>query len=241
MHEGLFSLLFCGMKAIKKNILITGAAGNLGKASVEKFVTEGYRVLAIVSPGKKPYKTSGEVVTCEADLTNERSVNEVVATILSQYKSIDAALLLVGGFAQGSITDADGASFKKMFSLNFDTAYFTARPVFSQMMSQPTGGRIVFVGSKPALVSSEGKKNVAYALSKSLVFKLAELLNAEGKEKNVISSVIVPNIIDTPENRAAMPNANFSDWQKPEEIAESMAFLVSDKAHALKNPIFKFY
>lgn len=225
-----------------KNILITGASGNLGKASVERFVEDGHRVLAIVSPGKKlPFKTSGEVVTYEADLTDEHSVNKVVNTILSQYQVIDAALLLVGGFAQGSITDADGASLNKMYSLNFNTAYFVARPVFLQMIKQSAGGRIVFVGSKPALLASEGKKNVAYALSKSLVFKLAELLNAEGKEKNVISSVIVPSTIDTPENRAAMPNAKFSDWQKPEDIAESMAYLVSDKGRALRDPIFKFY
>jgi NAD(P)-dependent dehydrogenase (short-subunit alcohol dehydrogenase family) len=232
-------VLFCEMK---KNIVITGASGNLGKAAVEKFVTDGYQVLAIVSPGKKlPYETSDNVIAYEANLVDENAVKEVVTTILAQYQIIDAALLLVGGFAQGSIAEADGASLKKMFSLNFDTAYFTARPIFLQMMNQPNGGRIVFVGSKPAMVSSEGKKNVAYALSKSLVFKLAELLNAEGKEKNVVSSVIVPSIIDTPENRAAMPNANFSDWQKPEEIAETMAYFVSDKGRALRDPIFKFF
>jgi NAD(P)-dependent dehydrogenase (short-subunit alcohol dehydrogenase family) len=179
------------------------------------------------------------VETFEADLTNEASIENVVAKITSKYK-IDAALLLVGGFAMGTLQETNSAALQKMFSLNFETAYFTARPVFTHMMKQ-SAGRIVMVGARPALIASDGKATAAYSLSKSLVFKLAELLNAEGASNNVVSHVIVPSIIDTPVNRGAMPNANFSDWVKPEEIAETIFHLCSDKGRAVRDAVIRLY
>jgi NAD(P)-dependent dehydrogenase (short-subunit alcohol dehydrogenase family) len=227
---------------MKKNILITGATGNLGKAAVAKFITEGYRVHATITPGKTvEFDSPNDVVTYPANLTDENSAADVIAQICAQYKTLDAALLLVGGYASGSLLNTNGDLLNKMFSLNFFTAYHAARPAFQQMITQQDGGRIVFIGSRPALIPADGKKNIAYALAKSLVFKLADLLNAEGKDKNVISSVIVPSTIDTPENRSAMPEANFSNWVTPEAIAESIYFLVSSKGNALREPVLKLY
>lgn len=227
---------------MKKNILITGASGNLGKATVEKFLSDGHRILAISSPGKSlEYKTSADLITFEADLTNEQSTTRTLEKIIEQHHTVDAALLLVGGYSSGNISTTNSESIQKMISLNFNTAYHVARLAFQQMIKQPDGGRIVFIGARPALQASDGKKSLAYALSKSLVFKLAELLNAEGKDKNVVSSVIVPSTIDTPVNRDAMPNADFTHWVKAEDIAEAMAYLISPQANALRDPIFKLY
>lgn len=226
---------------MKKNIMVTGASGNLGKAAVEKFVAEGHKVIATVSPGKTMgFDTDENVVIYEADLSNEKSVEEAMGKMIADHKTIDAAILTVGGFATGTIDAADGAVVQKMMTLNFNTSYFVARPVFKHMVSQGSG-RIIFIGSRPALNAKEGKNTMAYALSKSLVFKLAELLNAEADGKDIVSSVIVPSTIDTPLNRQSMPNANFSDWVKPEDIAEAMHYLVSDKGSALRQPIFKMY
>lgn len=222
-----------------KTVLITGATGNLGKACVEKFLAEGYKVVATVSPGKTSDLDLPGVETFEADLTNEASVEKIINTITSTHR-IDASLLLVGGFAMGSIQDTTNRGLTKMFSLNFDTAYFTARLVFLHMMKQ-SAGRIIFIGARPALNPTDGKNTVAYSLSKSLVFKLVELLNAEGAANNVVSHVIVPSIIDTPVNRAAMPNANFSNWVTPEEIAGTMAYLCSDKGSGVRDSIVKVY
>ena len=227
---------------MKKLVFITGASGNLGKAAVEKFIAEGYKVVATVSPGKDlGFEVAGDVETVEADLTNEKNVEEVVQKTIDKHSSIDAALLLVGGFAAGGIKETDGASLKKMYALNFETAYYTARPIFLQMLKQITGGRIILVGARPALKAPDGKKFLAYALSKSLLFKLAEFLNAEGASKNVTTTVIVPSTIDTPVNRQSMPSANFSDWVKPQEIAEIMAFITSANGNALRDSVFKIY
>jgi NAD(P)-dependent dehydrogenase (short-subunit alcohol dehydrogenase family) len=222
-----------------KTVFITGASGNLGKACVEKFLVEGYKVLATVSPGQTVGYDLRGIETFEADLTNEASVEKVINSITSTY-TIDAALLLVGGFAMGNIQDTNGAALQKMFSLNFDTAYFAARPIFHHMMKQ-SSGRIVFVGARPALNPADGKSTLAYSLSKSLIFKLAELLNAEGASNDVVSHVIVPSIMDTPINRAAMPAAHFSDWVKPEEISETIFHLCSEKGRAVRDAIVKVY
>lgn len=226
---------------MKKTVFITGASGNLGKATVEVFLQKGYTVLATVSPGKKlSFTPSRPVDTYECDLTDEQAAKDVVTRAILNHQQIDAALLLAGGFAAGEIAAADGTSLRQMFSLNFETAYYIARPIFLQMQKQ-TGGRIVLVGARPALKAMDGKNLVSYGLSKSLLFKLAEYLNAEGQQQNIVTSVIVPSTIDTSANRAAMPNADFSRWVAPEKIANLMAYICSDEASALREPIYRIY
>lgn len=227
---------------MKKNVLITGASGNLGKATVQRFVADGYQVIAILLPGDKlRYDTGGEVKIYEADLSNEKEVYDTVAKIINEHKIIDAALLLAGGYVYGGISETDENVLRKMFALNFATAFYVVRPVFQQMMNQPNGGRLVFVGAKPTLNPEEGKNSLAYALSKSLLFRLADYLNAEGSSKNVCASVVAPSIIDTAVNRKDMPDADFSKWVKPEQIADAMAFLCSDKGSPLRETVLKIY
>lgn len=226
----------------KKNVLITGAAGNLGRAAVAKFSEEGYRVIATVEPGRTlGYNVPDTVSIYPVDLQDEMATAEFVAKITTAFSTIDACLLLVGGFAGGGVSAATGKDLKKMITLNFETAFFVARPVFGQMLKQENGGRIVLVGARAALEPETGKNFLAYSLSKSLLFDLAEMLNVEGTAKNVVTSVIVPSTIDTPANRSQMPNADFSKWVLPEKIADVMAFIASEKARALSGTVLKVY
>jgi len=109
------------------------------------------------------------------------------------------------------------------------------------MKDHGKGGSIFMVGAKPALNPSSGGPLVAYTLSKSLIPTLADILNAEGKEQGIVSTVLVPSIIDTPQNREAMSDADFDKWVKPEEIAEITHFVASEKGDALREPILKVY
>lgn len=227
---------------MKKNVLITGASGNLGKAVVARFLADGHQVIITVTPGKKSaVKSSENLVVYEADLTNETQTHAVVTEIVSKFGKIDMAVLLVGGFAAGGIDAADGTAIKKMFSLNFDTAYFVARPVFQHMMASRIEGRIVLIGSRPSLYPNEGKDYLAYSLSKSMLFKLAEFLNATGGSHNIVTSVVVPGTIDTPDNRTSMPDADFAKWVTSEEIAGAIAFLCGDEAKPLREPLLKLF
>ncbi len=227
---------------MKKTAIITGAGGNLGQASVKQFLKAGYRVVATISPGKSlGYDVEGEIIVKELDLSDDTSVVNFVDGLSRENYTIDAALLLVGGFAPGNIAKTDSDQIKKMMTLNFYTAFTLAKQLFLKMNQQELPGRILLVGSRPAIIAKEGKNAVAYALSKSLMFTLADLLNAENNSKKVVTNVIIPGTIDTEANRKAMPDANFNDWVSPEEIADNMLWLCSDRAVSLRNTTLKIY
>jgi len=225
---------------MSKTVIITGAAGNLGATVTDKFLKSGYRVIAGVSNHHiSSIHPHPNLEVIRVDATDEKSCNDFVQSVIDKQGSIDAALLLVGGFAMGSIENAGESEIHKMISLNFNTAYFTARPAFNQMMKQKAGGKIIFIGAASALDDNQGYKVLPYVLSKSLIVKLAKTLNIEGHKKNIQCAVIAPTIIDTPQNRASMPDADFSRWTKGEEIAEVMEFIVSDKGNKMKDVVIK--
>ena len=140
----------------------------------------------------------------------------------------------------GNIADTKTSDIAKQYQLNFETAYNIARPVFVQMMKQGSG-RIFLIGSRPGLDMKNSKGMVAYGLGKSLIFRLAELMNEEAKGTDVVVSVVVPSTIDTAQNRAAMPKADFSKWVKPEAIADIIYFHCSEQGGVLREPVIKVY
>jgi NAD(P)-dependent dehydrogenase (short-subunit alcohol dehydrogenase family) len=108
-------------------------------------------------------------------------------------------------------------------------------------MIKQNSGRIFIVGSKPGLDAKNGKGMVAYGLAKSLIFRLAELMNDEAKGKNIVTSVVVPSTIDTPQNRKSMPDASFDNWVKPEAIANVIYWHCTDEASIIREPVIKVY
>lgn len=222
---------------MSKNILITGATGNLGSAVAKFFVEAGHQVIGTLSPGRKAPES--EVDFYECDLQDAHATQQLFSTLKKKYKTLDAAILLVGGFGMGSIENASSEDMLKMFNLNYLTAFNCSQNAY-QWMKENEGGRMIMVGAKPA-VEGGGSEVLPYAVSKSAVMKLAELLSESGKAHNIQASVIIPSIIDTRVNRESMPDANFADWVTPEEIAESIGFLVSEKASPLRDAVFKLY
>ena len=225
-----------------KTVIITGANGNLGTAVTKEFLDKNYQVLATVPTEKEKsdLQSHPNLDTYAVDLTNEKEANEFVQKSIQKYGSIDGALLLVGGFAMGALADTSGEDLQKQIALNFETAYFVTRPLFEHLMKNKKG-TIVFIGARPALNAAQGKGLIAYGLSKSLLFKLAEFLNEAARGINVSISVVVPSTLDTALNRKSMPDANPENWVKPSEIAETLEFLVSDKSRALRETVLKIY
>jgi NAD(P)-dependent dehydrogenase (short-subunit alcohol dehydrogenase family) len=225
-----------------KTIIVTGASGNLGQAVIKKFLAEDFTVIGTTIPDD-PVKLDFESPKYEnrvVDLMDEAAAQAFVDSIISKYGNIDAAVLTVGGFAMGKVVDTKTADIFKQYRLNFETAYNTARPVFIQMLKQ-NNGRIFMIGSRPGLDMHSSKGMVAYGLTKSLIFRLAELMNDEAKGHNVVSSVVVPSTIDTPQNRQSMPDADFSKWVKPEAIASVIYFYCTPEASILREPVIKVY
>jgi NAD(P)-dependent dehydrogenase (short-subunit alcohol dehydrogenase family) len=225
-----------------KTAIVTGASGNMGQAVIKKFIDAGYKVIGTVIPGDRVQLNFPEdsFESAVVDLMNEDDSGKFVAGVISKYGSVDAAVLTVGGFAMAPIADTKTADILKQYKLNFETAYNIARPVFIQMMKQ-NSGRVFLTGSRPGLDAKNGKGMTAYALGKSLVFRLAELMNEEAKGTNVVTSVVVPSTIDTPQNRKAIPDADPSKWVKPEAIADIIYFHCTDAASAIREPVIKVY
>lgn len=222
--------------------LITGASGNLGQAVVKKFLEEGFHVVGTVIPDD-PVKLSIDhpvFETSTANLMDEEAAGKLVSSVAEKRGSIDAAILTVGGFAMGSIADTSSADIQKQYKLNFETAYNVARPVFLQMMKQGSG-RIFLIGARPGMSMKNSKGMTAYGFAKSLIFRLAELLNEEAKGTHVVCSVIVPSTINTPQNRKSMPDADFSTWVRPEEIADAIYFYSSPAGAAIREPVIKLF
>lgn len=227
---------------MQKTILITGANGNLGAATVKKFLDDGYKVIAVDQSGTHLGFAADhdDFELRSVDAGNEQLVHTFVEEVIELYGRIDGALLLVGGFAMGDITVTDGEALRKLYALNFETAWNFARPLFRHMLENGYG-RIVFMGARTSLVPEQGKNALAYALSKSLLFGLGQLLNAEAKGRNVVTSVIAPSTIDTLLNRQSMPDTDPSVWVKPSEIASLMEFICSDEGNALRESVYKIY
>lgn len=225
-----------------KTAIITGASGNLGQAVVKKFLAEGYHITSTVIPNDPvAIGINGKnFQTAVVDLMNEDAAQKFADLIVAGHKTIDVAILTVGGFAMGNIADTKTSDIAKQYQLNFETAYNIARPVFVQMMKQGSG-RIFLIGSRPGLDMKNSKGMVAYGLGKSLIFRLAELMNEEAKGTDVVVSVVVPSTIDTAQNRAAMPKADFSKWVKAEAIADIIYFHCSEQGGVLREPVIKVY
>lgn len=222
--------------------LITGASGNMGQAVVQKFIDEGYYVIGTVIPNDPvplnfpPDKFEKVVV----DLMSEDDSRKFIDTLIEKHGGIYAAILTVGGFALGKIADTKTSDILKQYKLNFETAYNVAQPLFIKMMEKGRG-RIFIIGSKPGLTAKNGKGMIAYGLAKSLIFRLAELMNDEAQGKDVITSVVVPSTIDTPPNRKSMPKANFDNWVKPESIADVIYWHCTQASSVLREPVLKVY
>lgn len=223
---------------MQKKIVVSGADGALGKVVVNKFMEEGYFVAGIYHH-KNENGNSKIAAGYVFDLTDESTAGTQAAQMIKDLGNIDVLACIAGGFRMNSIENATAENIKKSFDLNFFTAYNLVMPIYNHMKRQGHG-HIFLTGSRQGLHPELGTKALSYTLSKSLLFSLAAILNAEN-DSNVTVSVIVPSIIDTLANRGSMPDADFEKWVTPESIADVMVFYASGKASAIRNPVIKVY
>lgn len=198
----------------QQTALISGITGNLGKAVADYFFEKSWRITGT----SHNESIQGRFDIVSVDLTDEEAAEQYINHAIQKFGTIDAAVLTVGGFAMGNLNNTNTKVIEKFLKLNFETAYNLARPLM-QHMATMRKGKIFFIGSGQGMNTKTGKDVVAYSLSKSLLFQLTNIINAEKKNTGVQAFVVVPSIIDTHQNRKDMPNADFSQWQKPEDIA----------------------
>ena len=205
-----------------KRVVVTGSAGVLGGAVADAF----HRARADVT-GVDIVRTTPVYRSMVADLMDPDGAKRAVDEI----GHIDVLANIAGGFAMGeSVAETSDETWDFMFSLNARTVLNMVRAAVPGMRDRGAG-RIINIGARAALRGAGAMG--AYCASKSVVLRLTESLADELKADGVNVNCILPSIIDTPRNREDMPQADFSKWVKPEEIAAVVMFLASDAASAI--------
>jgi NAD(P)-dependent dehydrogenase (short-subunit alcohol dehydrogenase family) len=208
-----------------KVVVVTGAFGALGRAVVEAALQAGARVAAIdLAPA--PADSRATLALGGVDLSDEASAGAAMAQVAETLGGIDALLNVAGGFTWETVADGALASWERMQRLNLVTALVASRAALPYL-ARSAAGRIVNVGALGALSAKMGMG--AYAASKAGVHKLTEALAEELKGRITVNAVL-PSIIDTPANRADMPDADHASWVTPQEVAGAMLLLASEAA-----------
>jgi len=235
------------MNSLKDKIaIITGAGGNLGTATARAFQQAGAKtVLMDRSPDRLGSvfadisKSNDHLLAGGVNLSDPDSLSKLIEHTLTRFGRVDVLVNTVGAFRGGKpLHEADPADWDFLFNANVRTTLLCCRAVIRQMLKQK-GGKIINVSSREGLEAHAGF--AAYSASKSAVLRLTESLSAELKTSDINVNCIMPIVIDTPQNRAAMPKADFSTWVEPAAIADVIAFLASDASRAINGaalPVF---
>ncbi len=209
-----------------KHIVITGAAGALGESATRIATSHGATVSELDINFTQTTKNRHSV-----DLTDEESVKKCIESL----NSIDALFNIAGGFLMGSsVIDTSDADWDTMRTINFTTMLNVTRAVLPGMLHRKAGA-IVNVGAYSAL--SGQSQMGAYVSAKASVMRMTESLALEVRNLDVNINAVLPSIIDTPVNRADMPDADFSKWVRPDDLSETMCFLASDNARAINGAL----
>jgi NAD(P)-dependent dehydrogenase (short-subunit alcohol dehydrogenase family) len=225
-----------GVLGVKdKVVAITGGFGSLGVATAAWLIAHGARV-ALIGRGAAPAKQTLPPGVGEAtgiggiDLTDASAAREALDAVNTQLGGLDALLNIAGAFRWETVTDGDPASWDLMYELNVKTALNASRAALPHLL-RGKAGRIVNIGAGAGWKAGLGTG--AYGASKAGVARLTEALAEELKDKGVTVNAVVPSIIDTPQNRKDMPDADFTRWVAPHEIAALIGFLLSAEAQAI--------
>jgi NAD(P)-dependent dehydrogenase (short-subunit alcohol dehydrogenase family) len=215
-----------------QTVVVTGASGNLGDAVARAFATRDANVVLVARhvaalTGVPPERQ----LAVAADLTRQPDAERVATETLARFGRIDVLCNVAGGFRMGSpVHETTDETWNVLLDLNVVTMLNMVRAVVPRMLAQGSG-RIVNVAANAGLRGTAGMG--AYCAAKSAVIRLTESMAAELRERSVNVNCVLPTTLDTPENRAAMPNVDPSRWVRPDDLAQTIVFLASPGARAI--------
>jgi NAD(P)-dependent dehydrogenase (short-subunit alcohol dehydrogenase family) len=212
-----------------KIVIVTGASGALGKVVVASALAKGAKVAAIDHAASAAKPAAERLELGGVDLTDATQARAAIDAAAAHFGRLDALINIAGGFAFETIVEGDPKTWQRLYALNVLTTLNASRSAIPHLAAS-RAGRIINVGAMGALHAGAGMG--PYAASKAGVHRFTEALAAEWKGKITVNAVL-PSTIDTAANRASMPDADFSKWVRPEELAEVILFLASDAASAV--------
>lgn len=219
------------MNLNNKTILITGAAGALGQEVTRVAKAQGANVVLVDLAFPKQLENDNQTISL--DLTDAAAVQQQ----LSNIENLSAVFNVAGGFDMGpTLYEVAQPDWDKLFALNVDTCKNVIAATVPTLIANGSGA-IVNIGAAGAL-SGAGNMS-AYCASKSVVMNMTQSLSEEVKSKGINVNAVLPSVIDTPANRAGMPDANFEEWVTPEQLANVMCFLASDAASGVHGALIQ--
>jgi NAD(P)-dependent dehydrogenase (short-subunit alcohol dehydrogenase family) len=227
-------------------VLVTGGAGNLGRSVTRAFLEAGANVAVPFYKTDPPdalqalQNEFGErLLLFGFDLTTERGAAEAVREVLEWRGRLGVVAHLVGGYRGGArIVDTPVEAWDRMIDLNLKSAWLMSRAAIPALIDQGGGG-LIFVSSRAARTGRAG--HAAYAVAKSALIALMEAIIEEYGAEGIRANAVMPGILDTEDNRRAMPDADFSTWTQPEQIARTILFLASPDASVVSGASIPVY
>lgn len=229
-----------------KVVMITGAPGNIGRGVVKKFADTG-AALVLIDRSKEACEALAEdmlsghdCLSLGADIGKVEDMDAVAEAIKARYGRVDVVAHIAGGFGMGDPVHALNMDmFEKMMYLNARLTYVTCGRMARLMVETGTKGSIVAVLARAGLQG--GKNMAAYTASKAAAERIVQSMALELREHDIRVNGIMPSTVDTPQNRKDMPNADFSKWVTPDQIADAITFLASDAASAISGASLPVY
>lgn len=218
-----------------RTVLITGAAGHLGRAVATAFAERGANLVLIDRSREALQNAFGgedeRRLFVPTNLLEPREVDAAVGEALLRFEHLDVLCNIAGGFRMGeAVHETTDATWDFLFDLNARTLLHACRAVVPHLLQRGRGA-IVNVGAFSAL---KGAANTgAYVASKAAVIRLTESMSLELREQGINVNCVLPTTLDTPDNRAAMPQADPARWVAPADLAAVIVFLASDAARAV--------
>jgi NAD(P)-dependent dehydrogenase (short-subunit alcohol dehydrogenase family) len=216
------------MRLDNKVVVVTGGLGQLGQATAEVVAELGARLVlidAVRATARREPAQEACLLLDGVDLTDAAQARSAIDAAAAHFGRIDALVNVAGTFRWETVADGDPATWDFLYQINVRTALLASQAALPHLR-EAQGGRIVNIGSSSAQRAGLGRG--AYAASKSGVARLTESLAEELKDQGITVNAVLPSIIDTPQNRRDMPDADFERWVKPIELARVIAFLLSD-------------
>jgi NAD(P)-dependent dehydrogenase (short-subunit alcohol dehydrogenase family) len=228
-----------------RTVLVTGGTGALGTAVTRRLLDSGHRVAATWMVKKQAEALRDSIggterlLLVETDATDPASIAATVEGVEVSLGPIEVLVHLVGGWKGGEpVHELSFDTWDRMLDLNLRSALLCCRAVLPGMRDRGLG-RVVLVSSRSARQSRAGQ--AAYAVAKAGVAVLAETIAEENRGLDVTANVIAPSTLDTPANRAAMPDSDFDAWVPAADAAESISFLASEAAGQLRGAWLPVY
>ncbi|MGD1060281.1 MAG: SDR family NAD(P)-dependent oxidoreductase [Methanomassiliicoccales archaeon] len=231
-----------------KVAIISGADGSLGRAVTKQALAAGMRV-AIPYRSEDRLKElisfvgggSENILVFPAKVTSEQEMRVLAETVVDKWGRIDVLLNLAGTYSGGKeVWETPLEDFEAMLDSNFLSALVCCKAVLPTMLKQ-NYGRIVSVSARPGVENRNRTKSGAYAISKAAVAVLTETIAEECKKTDITANAVLPSTMDTPKNRTAMPQGDFSKWVSTEDVAKVILFLASDDSKVTSGALVPVY